>query len=97
MPGTNDIRVPGDKLEIEGVVQPLCDEQGRDGICVEDASKLNKYNEPTSIAIGSDYANSCSTVYDWLDETLSHYYLWDTEVTVRITVEVLAVNRKPTR
>jgi hypothetical protein len=96
MPG-KDIRVPGDKLEIEGVVDPLCDEQGRDGICVEDASKPNKYNEPTSIAIGSDYAVGCSTVYDWLDETLSHYYLWDTEVMVRITVEVLAVNRKPTR
>jgi hypothetical protein len=92
-----DIRVPGDTLEIEGIVDSLCDEQGRDGICVEDASKPNKYNEPTSIAIGSDYAVSCSTVYDWLDDTLSHYYLWDTEVTVRITVEVLAVNRKPTR
>lgn len=92
-----DIRVPGDKLEIEGVVEPLCDERGREGICVEDIHQLNEHDEPTRIAIGSDYANSCSTVYDWLDETLSHTYLWDTEVTVRITVEVLSVQRKPTR
>jgi hypothetical protein len=92
-----DIRVPGDKLEIEGIVEPLCDEDGRNGIRVEDTSKLDKYGEPTTIETGSDYANSCSTVYDWLDETLSHTYLWDTEVKVRITVEVLSVQRKPTR
>jgi hypothetical protein len=91
-----DIRVPGDKLEIEGVVEPLCDERGREGIQVEDINQLNEYDEPTSIAIGSDYANSCSTVYDWLAETLSDYYLWDTEVKVRITIEVLSVQRKPT-
>jgi hypothetical protein len=92
-----DIRVPGDKLEIEGVVEPLCDEHGRCGIHVEDINTLDEYGKSTSIGIGSDYANSCSTVYDWLDETLSHTYLWDTNVTVRITVEVLSVNRKPTR
>jgi hypothetical protein len=92
-----DIRVPGDKLEIEGVVEPLCDERGRNGIRVEDINTLDEYGESTAIGIGSDYANSCSTVYDWLDETLSHTYLWDTEVKVRITVEVLSVQRKPTR
>jgi hypothetical protein len=79
---------------VPGVVEPLCDEHGRNGIQVEDINQLNEYDEPTRIGIGSDYTNSCSTVYDWLDETLSHHYLWDTEVTVRITVEVLAVNRR---
>jgi hypothetical protein len=47
MPG-KDIRVPGDKLEIEGVVQSLCDEYGRHGIRVEDINTLNEYGEPTS-------------------------------------------------
>jgi hypothetical protein len=96
MPG-KDIRVPGDKLEIEGVVQSLCDEYGRHGIRVEDINTLNEYGEPTVIDVGSYDSVNCSTVYDWLAKTLSHTYLWDTEVTVRITVEVLAVNRDPTK
>jgi hypothetical protein len=88
------VRNPGDKLKVEGVVQPLCDERGRCGVRVEDTSKPNG---TVTIEIGSDEAAGCHTVYDWLDKTLSHYYLWDTEVKVRITIEVLAVNRKPTR
>jgi hypothetical protein len=91
-----DIRVPGDKLEVEGIVQPLCDEYGRSGIRVEDIDKLDEHNEPTIIDVGSYDSINCSTVYDWLAKTLSHTYLWDTEVAVRITVEVLSVNRKPT-